>query len=218
MSWEKYEWDKNENEGKLTYYYCNINRSDLPVRDVCVRHKNEPHYEGDLNGFGTYNECTHCNPGHINSMIEKEKANILFFVTCYTGKLEQYRSKNRRYFVTGYYKVDETRKIKYEDHKTRKIKVRQAIKCYSPKFVAIEDAFEINEAKLRKWGHHRKSKEIFGDQLKFYLERGQTRELLEFFRDKKNVLDEYITETRRLESECQQTTKRNTKARKCCLD
>lgn len=199
MSWRKYDWPKeNGDKGKLTYYYCNVNRSKLPIRDVCNDHgegsKREPHYEGNLTGYGTYNECVDCNAPAIDSMIENQKANILFFATWYTGKDESYNNSNRRYFVTGYYTVNETKKVRNPS--------RYAIRCYKPFFVDIGQAFELSSPVLRKWRPDRKTVEIFGDQLKFYLERDQTRQLINHFRSKENVVKRYVVETERVAKEC----------------
>lgn len=199
MSWEKYDWPKeNEDKAKLTYYYCNANRSKLPIRDVCNDHgegsKREPHYEGNLTGYGTYNECIDCNALSIDSMIKNKKANILFFATWYTGKDNRYNNPNRRYFVTGYYTVDETKMVRDPS--------RCAIKCHKPFFVDVGQAFELSNSVLRKWRPNRKTVETFGDQLKFYLERDQTRQLISHFCDKENVVKRYIAETERVANEC----------------
>jgi hypothetical protein len=201
MSWEKYEWNKQVDIGKITYYYCNRNRSELPIRDVCsdhdAGHKTEPHYEGDSSRLATYNECAGCNAPSVNSMIEREKANFLFFATWYTGRKEKYRVPERRYFVTGYYKVDEIKKVG--------MPTRYAIKCYKPLFVRIEKAFEITKAILKEWRPHRRTWEIYGNQLKFYLNEKQTRELLNYFNGE-SIVSEYIAETKKVATECENRT------------
>jgi len=198
MSWEEYEWRKQRDIGKLTYYYCNVDRSDLPIRDICNDHgagrKEEPHYGGDFRGFGTYNECASCNHNSIDSMVENKKANLLFFVTWYTGKNHRYRRPERRYFVTGYYRIDEIKKV---DRPTR-----YAIKCYEPFFVGVEDAFEITEEVLREWRPNRKKWETYGDQMKFYLIQDQLNQLVFHFKRKKNRVNDYINETERVAAEC----------------
>jgi hypothetical protein len=198
MNWKKYEWDRDVDIGKVTYYYCNIERSNLPIRDVCNDHgagsKKEPHYEGDFNGFGTYNECADCNAPSIDSMIKNKKANILFFVTWYTGKKHDYKSSRRRYFVTGYYKMDEIKKVEKP--------FRYIIKCNKPFFVEIDKAFEITKEILRKWRPNRKSSQIYGNQLKFYLKNEQTEELLNHFGKKKNVIQKYVDETKKIARDC----------------
>lgn len=199
MNWEKYEWKKKEDLGKITYYYCNKDRSNLPVRDVCNDHhegpKKEPHYED-----GTYNYCADCNAYLIDSMIKKKKANILFFATWYTGKKKDYQLPGRKYYITGYYRVNETKKIDK----------RYAVKSYSPFLAKIEDAFELTKI-LHKWRPHRKSENsIYGDQLKFYT-RDHTVEILNHFKSKKNALDEYIAETERLKSEYRDAATTNQK-------
>jgi hypothetical protein len=191
IAWQDY---RASNTGMLVFY------STDPVSEMAIREVPEdaslpfspdPHYETGTYGF--YG----CFKSKQRSSFAKSKSRYMFFMTKYTGTLEAFRDK---LMVTGFYRVAKTADV-------QKIHIRYlseyscvdadsctALRADEVHFVSLDNALIITDEVLKSWNYASK----ITKQTKIMLEVDKTEELLAYLRNKPNVRDQYIAETKRL--------------------
>ncbi len=151
----------------------------------------EPNYETGTYGF--YG----CEKTKIRAAFAKSKVRYLFFLTKYAGTKEEFKDK---VLLTGYYRIAKTADV-------QKLHLRylddcsciDATSCIAFKadevcFVSLADAFVVDEAQLKAWGYNAK----VSKQLRIILTPEQTAQILDHLKSKKNEVEAYIAETKRL--------------------
>lgn len=179
----------------MVVYYTSDPVSEMAIREIPEEVDSpvvpEPHYE-----TGTYGLYSCARP-KVRTAFVKNKLRYLFFVTKYAGTNADYRDK---YMMTGYYHVcsiaDARRyHIRYcSDYECLDVGTCTALRADLVHFVALEEAFEITEEVLKGWDYGAR----ITRQTRIILDPERTNELLEKIRDKENVVDDYIEETKRL--------------------
>ena len=70
-----------------------------------------------------------------------------------------------------------------------------ALRSDDAHFVALDDAFLVDDEKLKSWGYNAK----INKQLRIVLDSEKTSQLLEYLKSKPNHVEDYVKETKRLE-------------------
>jgi hypothetical protein len=187
----------------MVIFYGGDPISELPIREVPVSYPSdiapEPNYETGT--FGFYS----CSQTKIRSTFVKSRIRYLIFITKYIGTNEDFKG---RYYVTGYYRVTKIADVKRqhirfcEDFSCLDENVCMALRSDESRFVAIEDAFPVNDEILKKqWG--------FGGRItrqsRIILTEQQTAAVVDYLNSKPDIQDKYIEETTRLQPRISET-------------
>ena len=189
--WQDY---RASNTG-MAIYYGSDPISELPIREIPERYPSEiepePNYETGTLGYYS------CARTKIRSTFVKSRIRFMLFITKYAGTIDDYRDK---YFVTGYYRVTKTADVKrahirfLSDYSCLDEKVCYALRTEECRFVAIEDAFPVTPQLLKDWGFSGR----LTRQSRILMTEEQTKAVVDYLRDKPDILDKYIEETTRL--------------------
>ena len=151
----------------------------------------EPNYENRAYGFFG------CIRPKIRIAFFKSKIRYIFFLTKYAGTKDEFRDKA---IITGYFRIFKTADV-------QKLHLRYlndaacldadsciALRADEAHFVALNDAYIVDDEKLKAWGYNAK----ITKQLRIVLDTEKTNQLLEYLKSKPNQIDVYIAETKRL--------------------
>jgi hypothetical protein len=192
IQWQDY---RASNTGMIVYYASDP-VSEVPVREIPEEIDSpivpEPNYENRVYGF--YG----CIRPKIRNAFFKSKIRYLFFLTKYAGTREDFKDK---FMITGFFRIHKTADV-------QKLHLRYipesscmdtdnciALRSDDAHFVALEDAFLVDDEKLKSWGYHAK----INKQLRIVLDAEKTSQLLEYLKSKPGQLEAYVKETKRLE-------------------
>jgi hypothetical protein len=189
--WQDY---RGDHAGILLYVESS-SQADLPVRDILNENGkgalSEPNYE-----TATYGLLGNFNTRAINSII-KNKHRYILFATRYQGVELEYKKK---FLIHGFMRIDKVKDVRQRhihnymrgmvSEEPECMTMDQAMACWSGdmQFFALADAFELNEEVMKKWGY----KGRITKQMKLLLEGEKLDELLDWFKEKDNIIDEYI--------------------------
>lgn len=169
--------------------------SEIPIREIPEELDSpvipEPNYENRVYGFFG------CIRPKIRNAFFKAKIRYIFFLTKYAGSKDEFKDKA---MITGYFRIFKTADV-------QKLHLRYlndaacidadsciALRADQVHFVALNDAYIVNDEKLKEWGYNAK----ITKQLRIALDAEKTNGLLEYLNSKPNRLDVYISETKRL--------------------
>jgi hypothetical protein len=190
--WQGY---RGAEKGMIVFYPTDP-VSEMPIREVPEEYPStvvpEPNYESQSYGFfGCPNTKT-------RAAFIKSKLRYLFFMTKYVGANYDFLDQ---LMVTGFYRISHTTD-------TQKLHVRYlddcscmsedtctALRADQAHFVSLSDAFILTPAVFAKW----ECPTRVTRQTRIVLSDANTTDLLVYLRSKKNVLNEYIEETKRLQ-------------------
>jgi hypothetical protein len=191
-AWQDY---RASNTGMVVFYSSDP-VSEIPIREIPEDIPSdilpEPNYETGTYGFFG------CTKSKVRNSFVKSKIRYLLFMTKYEGTSADYKG---RYFLTGYYRIVKTADLKRQhirylsDYSCLDEDVCYALRAEEMRFVRIEDALEITEKVVKKWG----GKGKITRQTRFLLNEEQTTEVLEYLQSKVDATAEYIAETFRLQ-------------------
>lgn len=192
VQWQDY---RAANTGMLVNYTSDP-VSEIPIREIPEELDSavlpEPNYE--TKSYGFYG----CVRPKIRNAFAKSKVRYLFFLTKYAGTKEELKDK---ILLTGYYhiyKTAETNKfhLRYlDDCSCMDMDSCIAMRADEIKFVSVDDAFVVTDAKLKSWGYLAKVTK----QLRIMLDSDQTKEILDYLKSKPDATEAYIAETKRLQ-------------------
>lgn len=185
-------------EKGLIVYYTTDPVSEFPIREIPEEYPTEvspePNYESGT--FGFYG----CNHSKIRNYFVKNKLRYLFFATRYAGTNAEY---SEDLMITGFYHIKQTAD-------TQKLHIRYlneyscindgsctALRADVIHFVSVVDAFKVTPEILQTWD----CKTRITRQSKVLLNEQNTAELLAYLKSKQNIVDQYISETKRLQPE-----------------
>jgi hypothetical protein len=192
VRWQDY---RAAEKGMLLYYDTDP-VAESPIREIAEEYPSEvspdPNYETGT--FGFYG----CKHSKIRQFFIKNKLRYLFFATRYAGTNAEF---SEDLMITGYYHIKQIAD-------TQKLHIRYlndfscindasciALRADVVHFVSVTNALKITPEILKSWNCTvritRQSKLVFDEQ--------KTGELLTYFKSKKNITEQYISETKRLE-------------------
>jgi hypothetical protein len=168
--------DNPSTESMVQFFY-HLPSSKLPIRDVLgeqhAGHKTEPHIE-----IGAENFCVECYQKNIKKFVEK-KLNYLFLITtCKNKEVNRKYGKGTKQFIVGYIIKDEVLDI------DSRVCVKGPTHIYS-----FEDSILVRDLFRFNFDRSKLLKNPFVDKF-------QTRKILEHFRTRENILNECIKEIR----------------------
>jgi hypothetical protein len=183
-------------EKGMVIFYTTDSVSEMPIRDVPEEYPTvivpEPNYESKT--FGFYG-CAHTK---IRAAFIKSKLRYLFFMTKYAGANYEFMDQ---LMVTGFYRISHTTDV-------QKLHVRYldecsclsedsciALRADEVHFVALTDAFVLTPEVFTKW----ECPSRVTRQTRIVLNDANTADLLVYLRSKKNIVNDYIEETSRLQ-------------------
>jgi hypothetical protein len=170
--------------------------SEIPIREIPEEINSpvipEPNYENRVYGFFG------CIRPKIRNAFFKSKIRYIFFLTKYAGSKNEFKDKA---IITGYFRI-------YKTADVQKLHLRYlndascidadsciALRADEAHFVALNNAYVVDDEKLKGWGYNAK----INKQLRIVLDTEKTNELLEYLKSKPNQLEGYIAETKRLQ-------------------
>lgn len=191
LKWQGY----RGNEMGLAVYYDSDPVSELPIREIPEEYPTkviaDPNYETST--YGLYG----CKFGKNRNTIIKKKYKYIFFMTKYAGTNMDLRDE---LLCTGFYRIKYTFDAKkFHSRSLDSVSCMtenscQAVRADEMVFVAAEDAFHINEERLKEWGGISRVTR----QTKILLTEEQTEMMLSHLRGQENIVEQYIDETNRL--------------------
>jgi hypothetical protein len=179
----------------MIVHYVSDPVSEIPIREIPEEINSpvipEPNYENRAYGFFG------CIRPKIRIAFFKSKIRYIFFLTKYAGTKDEFRDKA---IITGYFRIFKTADV-------QKLHLRYlndaacldadsciALRADEAHFVALNDAYIVDDEKLKAWGYNAK----ITKQLRIVLDTEKTNQLLEYLKSKPNQIDIYIAETKRL--------------------
>jgi hypothetical protein len=192
IQWQDY---RASNTGMIVFYSSDP-VSEIPIREIPEEMDSsimpEPNYENKVYGF--YG----CVRPKIRSAFVKAKIRYLFFLTRYAGTKEEFKDK---LIITGFFHINKTGDM-------QKLHLRYipesscmdndnciALRADEAHFVSLNDAYIVNDEKLKSWGYNAK----ITRQLRITLDAEKTSLILDWLKSKPNQIETYIKETKRLE-------------------
>lgn len=191
-SWQDY---RASNTG-MVVFYASDPISEIPIREIPEELPSEiapePNYEtGTYGYFG-------CSKSKMRNTYFKSKIRYLIFMTKYVGARSEFKDK---YFITGYYRVTKVADVKrvhirnLSEYSCLDEDVCYALRADRLRFVSIDDAFELTDKIMKAWDY----KARITKQTRIVLNEEQTTQVINFLESKNDFLDQYITETQRLQ-------------------
>ncbi|HAJ78657.1 MAG TPA: hypothetical protein DCO75_02705 [Fibrobacteres bacterium] len=192
IQWQDY---RASNTGMIVFYTSDP-ISEIPIREIPEEMDSsimpEPNYENKVYGF--YG----CVRPKIRSAFVKAKIRYLFFLTRYAGTKEEFKDK---LIITGFFYINKTGDM-------QKLHLRYipesscmdndsciALRADEAHFVSLNDAYIVDDEKLKSWGYNAK----ITRQLRITLDAEKTSRILDWLKSKPNQIETYIKETKRLE-------------------
>ena len=180
----------------MIVHYVSDPVSEIPIREIPEEINSsvipEPNYENRVYGFFG------CIRPKIRSAFFKSKIRYIFFLTKYAGSKDEFKDKA---IITGYFRIFKTADV-------QKLHLRYlndascidadsciALRADEAHFVALKNAYIVDDEKLKAWGYNAK----INKQLRIVLDTEKTNQLLDYLKSKPNQLDVYIAETKRLQ-------------------
>lgn len=190
--WQDY---RGDHAGVLLYVETSA-QATLPVRDQLNENGkgqlSEPNYE-----TATYNLVGCFNPRAINSIV-KNKHRYILFGTRYQGVDANFQGK---FLIHGFMRIDKIKDVRPihvrrfmlnggEGEEPDCMHMAKAWGLWSEdmKFFSLEDSFELTEEVMKGWGY----KGRITKQMKLLLEDQKLDDILDWFKDKKDITEEYI--------------------------
>lgn len=189
--WQDY---RASNTGMVVFYTSDP-VAQLPIREIPEElHSNilpEPNYETGTYGF--YG----CGKSKIRNAFVKSKIRYLFFMTKYAGTDSEFKDK---LLITGYFRINRVADVKRlhirhcSDYSCLDEDMCNALRADEKRFVSTEDSFVITDEVLKSWNY----KARVTRQTRVVLDEEKAMQVVEYLNDKKDITDEYISETERL--------------------
>jgi hypothetical protein len=190
--WQDY---RASNTG-MVVFYASDPISEVPVREIPEEIDSpilpEPNYENKVYGFFG------CIRPKIRQAFFKSKLRYIFFLTKYAGSKEEFKDK---FMITGYFRIFKTAEVQklhlryIKDSACLETDSCTALRADDVRFVSLQDAFIVDEERLKAWGFNAK----INKQLRIVLDAEKTAEVLEYLKSKPDQTAGYIAETKRLE-------------------
>lgn len=194
LRWQGY---RNSDTGMIVYYNTE-SVTDIPIREIPEELPSdiipEPNYETAT--FGLYG----CKYTKIRATFTKKKIGYLFFMTRYLGTQAEFADE---LMITGFYRIKQ-----FVDVQKLHIRYLNEYSCINEDscialradinhFVSVEDAFRVTPEVLNSWG----CKSRVTRQSKILLDEAQSLEVKDYLLSKENQVENYISETERLQPE-----------------
>jgi len=190
--WQDY---RGDHAGILLYVETS-HQAALPVRDQLNENGKgfltEPNYETSTYGFiGCFNSRA------VNSIV-RNKHRYILFATRYQGIEQEMQNK---FLIHGYMRIDKVKDVRSRhvrqfvrnvtDVEPECMNLDKSMACWSQemKFFSLEDSFELTEEVMKGWGY----KGRITKQMKLLLEGEKLDSILEWFSEKKDLTNEYIS-------------------------
>ena len=179
----------------MIVHYVSDPVSEIPIREIPEEINSpvipEPNYENRVYGFFG------CIRPKIRNTFFKSKIRYIFFLTKYAGCKDEFKDKP---IITGYFRIFKTADVqKLHLRYLNDVACLDADSCIALRadevhFVSLNDAYIVDDEKLKTWGYNAK----INKQLRIVLDSDKTNQLLGYLKSKPNQLDVYIAETKRL--------------------
>ena len=199
-TWQDY---RGKGEGILIHLDTTSNHA-LPVREPVDEKGNpmlEPNYENGTHGF------LQCLDAKTRLAAMKNRRRYFLFGTRYQGSQTALRGK---FLIVGYMRLDKVMEARkrhirkwMEQGKTgapapecMDMEECPAFRSEEMNFYAPEDAFELSEASMKKWGYKGK----ITKQMKLTFTEDKLGQILTHFKGKPSRNGEYVTVSRELET------------------
>jgi len=196
-------------KGRLHYFYHSPS-SKLPIRDADGEnskkneedHVTEPHLEVEAEGF-----IAPCKYQNIKPFIENDDEGYLFFITtCRNKDLKEYYHNQ---YIVGYMKKEKIlpRKGPYKRYSEWNCVIGEM------KFYRFEDAILVNDTPSRKGFLHKKVSPTgnggkclsFKEEGDIVLSQTQTKKILNHFKNKRTINEEWIKEIEKKDKDGKET-------------
>lgn len=188
--------DYRSSNTAMVVYYASDPVAELPIREVPEELGSdippEPNYETGT--YGLYG----CGKTRIRNAFFKEKIRYLLFATKYAGTKNDFKDK---YFITGYFRITKTADVKKihlrygSDYSCIDEENCYALRSDEGRFVAIEDAYAINDEVQAGWNY----KARLSKQTRIILDEQHTMQVVDFLKSKPDCTAQYCAETKRLQ-------------------